>query len=156
MPGTSEEDHAFLLITAGDEGPDATDWAELLLSMYLRWASRKGYTSRLVCKEDGRECGIHKCTVLVTGGGAYKKLKHETGRHRLTRISPFASGEELKDSFAFVSVSPAVTNSSFGREADKRVYQQNPKECVLDTWTRRISENFAEVMDGKIDDFLIF
>ena len=44
--GEYDERDAILTITAGAGGTEATDWAEMLLRMYLRWAQRHRFLER--------------------------------------------------------------------------------------------------------------
>ncbi len=99
---------AYVTVQAGEGGTDSSDWAEMLLRMYLRWCERRGYQAELVDRSDAEEAGIRNATIGVRGDYAYGYLKGETGNHRLIRISPFDSAGRRHTSFAAVDVTPEL------------------------------------------------
>ncbi|MBA2315576.1 MAG: peptide chain release factor 2 [Chloroflexi bacterium] len=99
---------AVLSISAGAGGTEATDWAEMLLRMYLRWAERHRYHTEIVDRQEGEQAGIKSATVTVDGRAAYGWLRAERGVHRLVRISPFDSQKRRQTTFALVEVLPEV------------------------------------------------
>lgn len=101
---------AVLSVYAGAGGVDAQDWAEMLLSMYLKYSERKGFTSTIVSKTSGGEAGIKSVSVEVSGPYAYGLLKSERGVHRLVRISPYDADKARHTSFALVEVIPEITD----------------------------------------------
>jgi peptide chain release factor 2 len=108
LSGEDDRSGAIVSINAGAGGTDAQDWAEMLLRMYLRWAERRGYETRLLDLQPGDEAGIKSATFQTSGGYAYGYLKREEGVHRLVRISPFNASGKRQTSFASVSVYPEV------------------------------------------------
>jgi peptide chain release factor 2 len=64
----------------------------MLLRMYLRWAEKRGYNTRIIDILSGEEAGLKNVTFTVDGSYAYGYLKAEVGIHRLVRISPFDAG----------------------------------------------------------------
>jgi peptide chain release factor 2 len=99
---------AVITIHAGTGGTDAQDWAEILLRMYLRWASDRGFQADLVEASPGEEAGLKSATFAVKGENAYGILKAERGVHRLVRLSPFDQAHRRHTSFAQVIVSPLL------------------------------------------------
>ncbi len=99
---------AILTIHPGAGGTEACDWAEMLLRMYLRWAERHKFSTKVLDLEPGDVAGIKDITVEVKGEYAYGYLKSEVGVHRLVRISPFDSGARRHTSFASCFVYPVV------------------------------------------------
>jgi peptide chain release factor 2 len=99
---------AVVTIHAGTGGTDAQDWAEILLRMYLRWASARGFQVDLVEASPGEEAGLKSATFTVRGDNAYGILKAERGVHRLVRLSPFDQAHRRHTSFAQVIVSPLL------------------------------------------------
>ena len=106
--GEMDAHNAFLDIQAGAGGTEAQDWAQMLLRMYLKWATSRGFSSEIIDENVGEVAGIKSATVLVSGEYAYGWLRTETGVHRLVRKSPFDSGNRRHTSFASVFVSPEV------------------------------------------------
>jgi len=106
----SEQDpmNAILSIHAGAGGTEAQDWVEMLLRMYLRWAEKKGFTTKIIDYLPGDEAGIKSVSCTVEGEYAYGYAKAEIGIHRLVRISPFDAGSRRHTSFASVFVYPEV------------------------------------------------
>jgi peptide chain release factor 2 len=104
--GPYDERGALLSISAGAGGTEATDWAEMLLRMYLRWAERHRFRTEVVDQTEGEQAGIKSATVQVDGRGAYGWLRAERGVHRLVRISPFDSQKRRQTTFALIEVLP--------------------------------------------------
>ena len=98
----------FLEIHAGAGGTESQDWAEMLRRMYVKWSSNKGYKYQLISEHKGEEAGIKSSTIKVKGEYVFGYLKHESGIHRLVRISPFDSGARRHTSFASVWVYPVL------------------------------------------------
>jgi len=97
---------AFLTVQAGEGGTDSSDWAEMLLRMYLRWAERRGYKTEMLERSEAEVAGIRNATIAIRGDYCYGYLKGETGNHRLIRISPFDTAGRRHTSFAAVDVTP--------------------------------------------------
>ena len=98
--GPYDERDALLTISAGAGGTEATDWAEMLLRMYLRWAERHRFATEIVDQLEGEQAGLKSVTVGVHGRMAYGWLRAERGVHRLVRISPFDAQKRRQTTFA--------------------------------------------------------
>jgi len=103
-----DECSAILSVHAGAGGTEAQDWAEMLLRMYLRFAERKGFDTKLLEKSVGEEAGIKSASVKIEGLNAYGQLKGEAGVHRLIRLSPYDADKARHTSFALVEVIPEL------------------------------------------------
>jgi peptide chain release factor 2 len=103
-----EHDHrsAFLTIQTGTGGLDASDFAEMLIRMYLRWGERRGYKVETLELNYSDEGGLRSGTLAMHGNYAYGYLKAERGVHRLVRISPYDAQNRRQTSFAAVEVTP--------------------------------------------------
>ena len=124
----SEQDpmNAIMSIHAGAGGTEAQDWAEMLLRMYLRWAEKKGFTTKIIDSLPGDEAGIKSVTFTLEGEYAYGYAKAEIGIHRLVRISPFDASARRHTSFASVYVYPEVD--------DAIIIDIDEKELRIDTF----------------------
>ncbi|MCI0652817.1 MAG: peptide chain release factor 2 [Planctomycetes bacterium] len=100
--------NCFLSIHAGAGGTESCDWAQILRRMYLRYAERSGFRSKILEELPGEEAGIRSVTLYITGTWAYGYLRAEIGVHRLVRLSPFDAKNRRHTSFASVHVSPEV------------------------------------------------
>jgi len=110
--GRYDTGDAVLEIHAGTGGTDAQDWAEMLLRMYLRWASDRGFDAEVLEASPGEEAGLKSATVTVKGENAYGTLKAERGVHRLVRLSPFDSAHRRHTAFAQVVVAPLLPDDA--------------------------------------------
>ncbi len=111
--GGSEEGHdgggATLAILAGAGGDDAEDFAAMLLRMYQGYAAQKGWGMRQLDETENNHGGYRSVMIEIAGKGAYGRLKHEAGVHRLVRISPFNAQDKRQTSFALVEVLPKLS-----------------------------------------------
>ena len=110
---SSETDflNCYIDIQAGSGGTESNDWAHMLLRMYTRWLSQKGFETELLDFNKGDVAGIKSATLKVTGKLTYGWCKFESGVHRLVRKSPFDSNNKRHTSFAAVFVYPEVDDS---------------------------------------------
>ncbi len=106
--GEYDDRNALLMISAGAGGTEATDWAEMLLRMYLRWAERHKFGTEILDQQEGEQAGLKSVTVAVQGRRAYGWLRAERGVHRLVRISPFDAQNRRQTTFGLVEVLPEV------------------------------------------------
>ena len=103
--------NAIIEFHPGAGGTESQDWAQMLFRMYLRYADRKNFKTKILDYLDGDEAGLKSATILVSGPYAYGYLKAESGVHRLVRISPFDSSSRRHTSFASVTVIPEIDDS---------------------------------------------
>jgi peptide chain release factor 2 len=106
--GKYDAGDAILEIHAGTGGTDAQDWAEMLLRMYERWLSNRGFAVELLEASPGEEAGLKSTTLAVHGENAYGVVKAERGVHRLVRLSPFDASHRRHTAFAQVVVAPLL------------------------------------------------
>ena len=104
LSGPNDRCNAFLTINSGAGGTEASDWADMLLRMYQRWASGTASRAPIMDIQLGDEAGIKSCTIQVEGENAFGYLATERGVHRLVRISPFDSNKRRHTSFCAASM----------------------------------------------------
>ncbi|MFM2330776.1 MAG: peptide chain release factor 2, peptide chain release factor 2 [Candidatus Parcubacteria bacterium] len=100
--------NATLAILAGAGGDDAEDFARMLRRMYEGYASKEGWGVRELHANENDHGGYRNLMLEVVGSGAYGRLKHEAGVHRLVRQSPFNANAKRQTSFALVEVLPTL------------------------------------------------
>lgn len=117
--GKFDKGDAILSILSGAGGDDAEDFSAMLYRMYRRYAEDKGWGWTLVHSNENDHGGYRNVTVEVSGKsggvgglGAYGTLKHESGVHRLVRISPFNANDKRHTSFSMVEVIPKLEKTS--------------------------------------------
>ena len=111
LGGEYDASNALLSINSGAGGTDASDWAEMLLRMYLRWAERREFKTEILDIQAAEEAGIRSVTLRIEGEYAYGYLNTEQGVHRLVRISPFDSNARRHTAFASVTAVPEIDDS---------------------------------------------
>jgi peptide chain release factor 1 len=95
-------------IRAGAGGEEAALWAGELLEMYRRFAERHGWKTEVLSASPSDLGGFKEVVLEVRGKGAYSRLKHESGVHRVQRVPVTESGGRIHTSTATVAVLPAA------------------------------------------------
>ena len=111
LNGETDKNIAILELTPGAGGTESNDWAEMLMRMYILWGENNGYKVKQLNYQKGEVAGLKSATLEFSGEYPYGYLKHETGIHRLVRISPFNAAGKRQTSFVSVNVYPLVDNT---------------------------------------------
>ncbi len=123
--GKYDNHNAIIAIHAGAGGIESQDWAAMLFRMYLRWAERHGYETRIL-EVAYEEVGIKSALIEVNGDYSYGYLKSEHGVHRLIRLSPFDTDHSRHTSFVLVEIMPEAEG-----DIDIKI---SPEELRIDTF----------------------
>ena len=108
LSGEYDERSAVITVRAGAGGDDATDFAQTLTRMYIRWAENRKYAVKELDTSYAEGAGVKSATIQVDAPFAYGTLSVEAGTHRLVRISPFDNQGRRQTSFAAVEVVPLI------------------------------------------------
>lgn len=111
LTGEYDSSNAIMTLHAGAGGTEAMDWVSMLYRMYLHWAERHGFKSKVTDFLEGDEAGLKSATFVIEGENAFGFLKSEVGVHRLVRISPFDASGRRHTSFASVEVIPEIDDT---------------------------------------------
>jgi peptide chain release factor 2 len=106
--GLYDRNNAVFTIVSGAGGDDAEDFAQLLVEMYRRYCEKRNWNFVLIDSNQNSHGGYRNITFEIQGKSAYGTLKHESGVHRLVRISPFNANDKRQTSFVLVEVSPRL------------------------------------------------
>ncbi len=104
--GKYDKGSAIFTIISGAGGDDAEDFSGMLLSMYIKYANKKGWGISFIHEHKNEHGGYRNVSFEIKGKNAYGILKNESGVHRLVRISPFNSKKLRHTSFSLVEVLP--------------------------------------------------
>jgi peptide chain release factor 2 len=108
LNGEFDSRGAVVTIRSGAGGDDATDFAEMLMRMYLRFAEKQGLKAQVLDVSYAEGAGIKSATFEIASPFAFGNLSVESGTHRLVRMSPFNAAGKRQTSFAAVEVVPLV------------------------------------------------
>ena len=106
--GVTDIKNCYVEIHAGAGGTESQDWASMLRRMYIRWAEKNNFKTKIIHESIGEEAGIKSSTLLIEGRFSFGYLKKESGVHRLVRISPFDSNARRHTSFSSVWITPHI------------------------------------------------
>ena len=107
-----DKGNAIVTILSGAGGDDAEDFSAMLFRMYAKYIESKGWGLSILSENANTQGGYRNISFEVSGKNAYKELKHESGVHRLVRISPFNAQGKRQTSFSMVEVVPVLPKTS--------------------------------------------
>lgn len=111
-----------LEIRAGTGGEEAALFAADLLRMYTRYAERQGWRMEPLSQTESDLGGFREVILQVSGAGAYSKLKHEGGTHRVQRVPETETQGRIHTSAATVAVLPVAEETDVEvKESDLRI-----------------------------------
>jgi len=102
----NDDKNVVLEIRAGTGGEEAALFGGNLLRMYTRYAERGGFGIERLSSNVTELGGVKEMTLLISGKGAYSRLKYESGVHRVQRVPETESQGRIHTSAATVAVLP--------------------------------------------------
>lgn len=121
----NDERNVIVEIRGGAGGEEAALFAAVLYRMYSMYAVRRGYKTELLNTNETELGGYKEISFMITGEGAYSRLKYESGVHRVQRVPETETQGRIHTSTVTVAVLP---------EAEDVEVSINPTDLRIDTF----------------------
>ncbi|MBD2845907.1 peptide chain release factor 1 [Paenibacillus sp. IB182496] len=109
LPKDPNDDKNVIVEVRGAAGGDeAALFAADLYRMYTRYADSQGWRVEIMDVNESDLGGYKEIIFMISGKGAYSKMKYESGAHRVQRIPVTESGGRIHTSTSTVAVMPEV------------------------------------------------
>ncbi|MEQ6377015.1 peptide chain release factor 1 [Bacillaceae bacterium S4-13-56] len=126
LPKDPNDDKNVIMEVRGAAGGDeAALFANTLYRMYSRYAEEQGWKTEVIEANQTELGGYKEIIFMITGKGAYSKLKYESGAHRVQRVPETESGGRIHTSTATVVALP---------EAEEVEVDIHEKDIRVDTF----------------------
>ena len=109
----NDEKNVIIEIRAGAGGDEAGIFGKDLMKMYVRYAERRRWKVEVLSVSDTEVGGIKEAVFMVSGKGAFKNLKYESGVHRVQRVPETETQGRVHTSTATVAVLPEQEEVEF-------------------------------------------
>ena len=104
----NDDKNVIVEIRGGVGGEESALFAHSLFRMYSMYAAQKGWSVELMNYNDTELGGVKEADFVISGRGAYSRLKYESGVHRVQRVPETESGGRVHTSTATVAVLPEM------------------------------------------------
>lgn len=121
----NDDKNVIVEIRGGAGGEESALFAAVLYRMYSMYAVKRGYRLEILNTNETELGGYKEISFMLTGEGAYSRLKYESGVHRVQRVPETETQGRIHTSTATVAVLP---------EADDVDISINPADLKIDTF----------------------
>ena len=121
----NDDKNVIIEIRGGAGGEEAALFAGVLFRMFSRYAERKRWKVEIMDENPTGLGGYKEVVFMITGKGAYSKLKFESGVHRVQRVPETESSGRIHTSTVTVAVLPEL------EDVDIEI---NPADLKVDTY----------------------
>lgn len=121
----NDDKNVIVEIRGGAGGEESALFAAVLYRMYSMYAVKRGYKLEILNTNETELGGYKEISFMLTGEGAYSRLKYESGVHRVQRVPETETQGRIHTSTATVAVLP---------EADDVEISINPADLKIDTF----------------------
>ena len=102
----NDEKNVIVEIRAGAGGDEAALFAAEVYRMYVHYADSRRWKTEMISLNENGIGGFKECVFMITGQGAYSRMKYESGVHRVQRVPETESGGRIHTSTITVAVMP--------------------------------------------------
>ena len=102
----NDSKNVIVEIRAGAGGDEAALFAAEIYRMYVKYAESRRWKTEMMSLNENGIGGFKEVTFMITGAGAYSRLKYESGVHRVQRVPETESGGRIHTSTITVAVMP--------------------------------------------------
>ncbi|MFZ5391779.1 MAG: peptide chain release factor 1 [Patescibacteria group bacterium] len=124
-PDLRDKKNVIVEIRAGAGGDEAGIFAANLMRMYMRYAEENGWKSKIISTNSTGVGGLKEAIFLLEGQNVFKKMKYESGVHRVQRVPVTEKSGRIHTSTATVAVLP---------EAEEIDIEIKPEEVRVDVY----------------------
>jgi peptide chain release factor 1 len=121
----NDEKNVVLEIRAGTGGDEAALFAAALFRMYAKHAEMNTWRLEILSQHPTGVGGFKEIIALIEGKGVYRRLKYESGVHRVQRVPITESQGRIHTSTVTVAVLP---------EAEEVEVELDPKDLKIDVY----------------------
>ncbi len=121
----NDDKNVIMEIRGGAGGEESSLFAADLFRMYSMYAEKKRWKFEVINLNETELGGIKEASIIITGKGAYSRLKFESGVHRVQRVPETEASGRIHTSTATVAVLP---------EVDDVEIEINPADLKVDTF----------------------
>ncbi|MEG0832748.1 MAG: peptide chain release factor 1 [Oscillospiraceae bacterium] len=121
----NDDKNVIVEIRGGAGGEEAALFANSLYRMYSMYGEMRRWKSEILNANETELGGFKEISFLISGDGAYSRLKFESGVHRVQRVPETETQGRIHTSTVTVAVLP---------EAEEVALDINPKELQIDTY----------------------
>lgn len=121
----NDDKNVIVEIRGGAGGEESALFAAVLFRMYSMYAEKKGFKTEVLYANETELGGFKEISFMISGEGAYSRLKFESGVHRVQRVPETESQGRIHTSTATVAVLP---------EAEDVDIEINPADLQIDTF----------------------
>ena len=126
LPKDPNDDRNVIVeIRGGAGGEEAALFCSVLYRMYSMYAEKNGFKTELLNANETELGGYKEISFIINGGGAFSRLKFESGVHRVQRVPETESQGRIHTSTVTVAVLP---------EAEDVEVEINPSDLQIDTF----------------------
>ena len=104
----NDDKNVIVEIRAGAGGDEAALFAAEIYRMYVHYAEGQHWRVEMLNADEIGIGGMKEVQFMITGQGAYSKMKYESGVHRVQRVPETESGGRIHTSTISVAVMPEV------------------------------------------------
>ena len=102
----NDDKNVIVEIRAGAGGDEAALFAAELFRMYRSYSDSRRWKTEMISVNENGIGGFKEVSFMITGQGAYSRLKYESGVHRVQRIPATESGGRIHTSTVTVAIMP--------------------------------------------------
>lgn len=102
----NDDKNVIVEIRAGAGGDEAALFAAEMFRLYVKYAEKNHWKVEVMNADEIGIGGMKEVNFMITGKGAYSKLKYESGVHRVQRVPETESGGRIHTSTITVAVMP--------------------------------------------------
>ena len=102
----NDDKNVIVEIRAGAGGDEAALFAAEVYRMYVHYAEGRRWRTELISVNENGIGGFKEVVFMITGQGAYSRLKYESGVHRVQRVPETESGGRIHTSTITVAIMP--------------------------------------------------
>lgn len=102
----NDDKNVIVEIRAGAGGDEAALFAAEIYRMYAHYAETRRWKTEMISLNENGIGGFKECVFMISGQGAFSRLKYESGVHRVQRVPETESGGRIHTSTITVAIMP--------------------------------------------------